>query len=223
MRPAVLRRGLPVDGRERADLLALLGRGVDFLTNIDLCQPVSTGVVPPPGRCSTSRTIFVGTLLVTGVAMLVAAPLGLGAAIYLSEYAAAAGPPVAQADPGDAGRHPQRGPRLLRPHGSARRSCAASTARRGSSAWPPPASGSASWSPRWWPRSPRTPCGRCPHALREAAYGLGAKRPRPSARVVFPAAVSGIVASLILGVSRAIGETMVVAIAAGATGGSLFS
>jgi phosphate transport system permease protein len=41
--------------------------------------------------------------------------------------------------------------------------------------------------------------------------------------VVFPAAVSGIVAALILGVSRAIGETMVVAIAAGATGGSLFS
>ncbi|MFN2487714.1 MAG: phosphate ABC transporter permease subunit PstC, partial [Acidimicrobiia bacterium] len=40
---------------------------------------------------------------------------------------------------------------------------------------------------------------------------------------VFPAAVSGVVASLIIAVSRAIGETMVVAIAAGATGGSLFS
>jgi phosphate transport system permease protein len=41
--------------------------------------------------------------------------------------------------------------------------------------------------------------------------------------VVIPAAVSGIVAALILGVSRAIGETMVVAIAAGGTGGSLFT
>jgi phosphate transport system permease protein len=40
--------------------------------------------------------------------------------------------------------------------------------------------------------------------------------------VVVPAAVSGIVAALILGVSRAVGETMIVAIAAGATGGSLF-
>jgi phosphate transport system permease protein len=40
---------------------------------------------------------------------------------------------------------------------------------------------------------------------------------------VFPAAVSGVVASLILGFSRAVGETMVVAIAAGATGGSLFT
>jgi phosphate transport system permease protein len=39
--------------------------------------------------------------------------------------------------------------------------------------------------------------------------------------VVFPAAISGIVASLILGFSRAVGETMVVAIAAGATGGAL--
>ena len=44
-----------------------------------------------------------------------------------------------------------------------------------------------------------------------------------SLRVVFPGAISGIVAALILGVSRAIGETMVVAIAAGATGNSSFT
>jgi phosphate transport system permease protein len=62
-----------------------------------------------------------------------------------------------------------------------------------------------------------------PLALREASYGLGAKRLQSTFRVVFPAAISGIVASLILGVSRAIGETMVVAIAAGAVGGGLFS
>jgi phosphate transport system permease protein len=42
-------------------------------------------------------------------------------------------------------------------------------------------------------------------------------------RIVVPAAVSGIVAALILGVSRAVGETMIVAIAAGASGGSLFT
>jgi len=57
-----------------------------------------------------------------------------------------------------------------------------------------------------------------PRALREAAYGIGARRRTVTLRVVFPAAVSGIMASLILGFSRAIGETMVVAIAAGATG-----
>jgi phosphate transport system permease protein len=60
-----------------------------------------------------------------------------------------------------------------------------------------------------------------PIALREAAYGIGARRGTVAVRVVVPAAVSGIVASLILGISRAIGETMVVAIAAGATGAAL--
>ena len=52
-------------------------------------------------------------------------------------------------------------------------------------------------------------------ALREASFGLGAKRSQTTFRVVFPAGISGIVAALILGISRAIGETMVVAIAAG--------
>jgi phosphate transport system permease protein len=62
-----------------------------------------------------------------------------------------------------------------------------------------------------------------PTSLREASYGLGAKKRGTSLRVVFPAAVSGIMAALILGTSRAIGETLVVSIAAGATGGSLFT
>lgn len=62
-----------------------------------------------------------------------------------------------------------------------------------------------------------------PMSLREASYGMGARKRSTSLRVVFPAAISGIVAALIVGVSRAIGETMVVAIAAGATGGSLFT
>jgi phosphate transport system permease protein len=59
-----------------------------------------------------------------------------------------------------------------------------------------------------------------PSSLREASVGLGARRMTTSLRVVFPAAVSGIVAALIVGISRAIGETMVVAMAAGGTGGA---
>lgn len=55
-----------------------------------------------------------------------------------------------------------------------------------------------------------------PRTLREAAYGLGARRLTVTLRVVFPAALSGIIAALILAASRAIGETMVVAVAAGA-------
>ncbi len=54
-----------------------------------------------------------------------------------------------------------------------------------------------------------------PTALREGAYALGATRFEVATRVVLPAALSGIVASIILALSRAVGETMIVAIAAG--------
>jgi phosphate transport system permease protein len=54
-----------------------------------------------------------------------------------------------------------------------------------------------------------------PSSLREAAFGLGASKRQVSLRVVVPAALSGISASVILGFSRAVGETMAVTIAAG--------
>ncbi len=54
-----------------------------------------------------------------------------------------------------------------------------------------------------------------PTSLREAAYALGATRLATTFRVVIPSAFSGIVAAIILGVSRAVGETMIVTIAAG--------
>lgn len=54
-----------------------------------------------------------------------------------------------------------------------------------------------------------------PKSLREASYGMGATRFQTAFKVMVPAASSGIVVSVILGVSRAIGETMIVAIAAG--------
>lgn len=55
-----------------------------------------------------------------------------------------------------------------------------------------------------------------PRSLREAAYGLGATKNEVVFKVVVPAALSGISAAIILGISRAIGETMIVAVAAGA-------
>jgi phosphate transport system permease protein len=54
-----------------------------------------------------------------------------------------------------------------------------------------------------------------PRELRDGAYGLGASRLQVSTRIVIPAAVSGIVASYVLAISRAVGETMIVLIAAG--------
>ena len=56
-----------------------------------------------------------------------------------------------------------------------------------------------------------------PRELREGAYGLGATRLEVATRVVFPAALPGIIASVLLAISRVIGETMIVAVAAGST------
>ena len=56
-----------------------------------------------------------------------------------------------------------------------------------------------------------------PRSLREGAYALGATKFETATRVVVPAALSGIVASFVLAISRAIGETMIVTLAAGAT------
>lgn len=56
-----------------------------------------------------------------------------------------------------------------------------------------------------------------PRDLREAAYGLGATRLEVAFRVVFPAAISGIMAAILLAIARVIGETMIVAVAAGST------
>lgn len=55
-----------------------------------------------------------------------------------------------------------------------------------------------------------------PTSLREAAYGIGARKLETSTNIVLPAATSGLVAAFIVSVSRAVGETMVVALAAGA-------
>lgn len=55
-----------------------------------------------------------------------------------------------------------------------------------------------------------------PLAMRQGSYALGANRMQTTVRVVFPAALSGIVAAVVLGISRAVGETMILTIAGGA-------
>jgi len=56
-----------------------------------------------------------------------------------------------------------------------------------------------------------------PRGLHDGAYALGATKAKVATRVIFPAALSGIVASIVLAISRALGETMIVLIAAGST------
>jgi phosphate transport system permease protein len=169
------------------------------------------------------KTIFVGTLMISAIAMLVAAPLGLGAALYLSEYAGrrarkvlkpvlevlAGIPSVVMAYFVISFISPNVVQQIFA--GATFYNMLAAGIGVGVLISPIVASVA------------EDAMHAVPLSLREASYGLGARQKNTALRVVFPAAISGITAALILGVSRAIGETLIVTIAAGATGGSAFS
>ena len=180
---------------------------VDYLTGTDwapLFQPARFGVVP----------LVVGTLAVTFWACLVAMPLGLGAAIYLSEYAG------------------ERTRRTLKPaleilagiptvvFGFFALTFVTPLLRDvgipvdifntlsaglviGVMLIPTVASVS------------EDAMSAVPRDLRDGAYALGSSKLQVSTRIVVPAAISGIIASYVLAISRAVGETMIVLIAAG--------
>jgi phosphate transport system permease protein len=161
--------------------------------------------------------LVVATLIVTGIAIVIAVPLGLGSAIYLSEYAAprsrkvlkpivellagvptvvygfvalfALNPILQDLWPGD--KRP--GFQNLLVAGIA----------MGVMIVPTVASIS------------EDAMSAVPRALREGAYALASSKMQVSVRVVVPAALSGIIAAIVLGISRAVGETMIVTIAGG--------
>lgn len=209
-----------------AIILSLIVEAIDFLRIRLSLGDISalwssTGWFPRRGAFDI-KTIVAGTMVVSVVAMIVAAPLGLGAAMYLSEYAnrrvrrwlkpileILAGipsvvlgyfaltwisPELVQTLFGQATLFNMMAAGLA--VGVLITPLVASVAEDALRA--------------------------VPHELREASYGMGARKKTTTLRVVFPAAVSGIMAAVILGISRAIGETMIVAIAAGATSGSDF-
>jgi phosphate transport system permease protein len=202
-------------------VLSLVFEAARFLASIELPRLLADGWFPRRGMFSIP-TVLAGSLLITVIAIAVAAPVGLAAAIFLAEYAGhrtrtvvkpileiLAGIPsvvvgffaLTVISPGLVGTlFGSGGPTILAAGigvGILTIPLVASVAEDALRA--------------------------VPQSLREASYGLGARRMTTSLRVVVPAAVSGIVAALILAVSRAIGETMVVALAAGATAGSLFT
>ena len=201
---------------------SLIGKAIDFLTKIHPSELFVGRWVPRSGDFGIF-TLIAGTLVVTFIAMLVAAPIGLGAAIYLSEYARprvrrtlkpilevlAGIPSVVLGYFALTVISPDLIQRFF--SGTTVFSLASAGIAVGILVTPLVASVA------------EDAMFAVPGALREASYGLGAKQRTTSIRIVFPAAVSGIVASLILGASRAIGETMVVAIAAGATGTAFFT
>ena len=199
---------------------SLIGHAVAFFVEVHKSALLSDGWFPRRGLYDV-RTILAGTLVISVIAMLIATPLGVASAIYLSEYAGS------------------RARRRLKPILEVLASIPSVVLGFFALTWispnvVQPLTGA--------PLSNMASAGiavgilitplvasvsedalhAVPLYLREAAYGLGARKRTTSLRVVVPAAVSGIVAALLLAFSRAIGETMIVAIAAGGTGGSLF-
>lgn len=164
------------------------------------------------------KTPVVGSLLVTLVAIAVALPVGLTSAIFLSEYAApglrkvlkpvleilAGIPSVVLGFFALRWLNPNF-VQLLRPDAPFQTLLAAGI---GVGILTIPLIASVS----------EDALSSVPGSLREASSGLGARKVTTTTRVVLPAAISGLVAALIIGVSRAIGETMVVFLAAGGGG-----
>jgi len=201
---------------------SLIGGAVEFVRQIVFDQLLANGWYPRRNEFGI-LTLFVGSLLVTGIALLMAVPVGLLTAIYLAEYANARARKIIKPVLEILAGIPSVvlgffaltwiSPEIVQrvnPH-SQDFNLAAAGLGVGILTIPLVASIS------------EDAMRAVPRSLREASYGLGARRVTTSLQIVVPAALSGIVAAIILGISRAIGETMVVAVAAGGSGGSQFT
>jgi len=193
----------------------VLVQAIGFLGQIDLAQLFGIGWFPRRGIFDVP-TLLLGTLIVTVIAMAIATPVGLASAIYLSEYATPGVrrtvKPVLEVLAGIPSvvlgffALTVITPQLIKAIFPAANAFNLAAAGIGVGVLSVPLVASVA----------EDAMRAVPRSLREASYGLGARKITTSLRVVFPAAVSGIVAALILATSRAIGETMVVAVAAGA-------
>ncbi|MDQ3210636.1 MAG: phosphate ABC transporter permease subunit PstC [Actinomycetota bacterium] len=202
-----------------AIVIALVGQAIAFLSDVELGALWTVGWRPRSGEFDIA-TILIGTLEVSVIAMLIATPLGLGAAMYLSEYATPKTrrrlKPILETLAGIPSvvlgyfALVVINPVIVQGLFGASSTFTIMAAGIGVGILTIPLVASVAEDAMY----------AVPGALREAAYGIGARRRTVTTKVVFPAAVSGIVASLILGFSRALGETLVVAIAAGATSGA---
>jgi phosphate ABC transporter permease protein PstC len=192
-------------------VLALIRPVIDFFREVPFGDFFSTegryGVLP----------LVSGTLIVTAIALLVAVPLGLGAAMYLSEYASrrarrvlkptvellAGIPSVVYGFFALSFVTPTLLQDILNLEVSFTNALAAGLVL-GVMVIPTIAS------------LAEDALSAVPQAMRQGSLAMGANRMQTTLRVVFPAALSGVAAAIVLGMSRAIGETMIVALAAGA-------
>lgn len=203
-------------------VFSLAREAFTFMARVDWASLWGIGWFPRRGLYDV-KTLVVASLIVTVIAMLVAMPVGLGAAIYLSEYARPRArawlKPVLEILAGIPSVvvgffaltfiAPEFIGRLFSGHDTG--SLAAAGVGVGILTVPLVASVS------------EDAMRAVPRSLREASAGLGARKVTTSVRVVIPAAVSGLAAAFIVGVSRAIGETMVVFLAGGAGDTAIFT
>ena len=202
-------------------VVSLGGEAWTFITNVELGSLTEIGWFPRRGLYDIS-TLIVGSLMITVIAMTVAGPVGLGAAIYLAEYAS------------------PRTRRFLKPIIEILAGIPSVVLGFFALTWISPnvvqwlfsdaqqfnllaaGIGVGILTIPLMASISEDALRSVPRSLREASAGIGATKKTTTLRVVLPAAISGLVAAFIVSVSRAIGETMVVAIAAGASGGSIF-
>jgi phosphate transport system permease protein len=191
-------------------LIALIRPVVPFFSEVPIGDFFSTegpyAVVP----------LITATLLITAIALVVAVPLGLGAAAYLSEYASRRARKVLKPTVELLAGIPSVvygffalsfvTPELLQNFLSLDigfTNALAAGLVLGVMVIPTIAS------------LAEDALTAVPHSLRQGSLAMGANRMQTTVRVVFPAALSGIAAAIVLGMSRAIGETMIVTLAAG--------
>ena len=203
-----------------AIVLSLIGRALTFFVRVDPAALIDIGWFPRRGLYDL-LTPLAGTVIVALLSMVVAVPLGLGAAVYLSEFARprvrtwlkpviellAGIPSVVVGFFALTWISPNLVQRLFEDAGIF--SMLAASLGVGILITPLVASVS------------EDALRSVPNALREASMGLGASRSETVRKVVLPAALSGVMASIILALSRAIGETMVMFMVGGAVGGGL--
>ena len=199
-------------------LIALISESIPFFQEIgtrfftdDSWAPLFEGA----GQGFGIWQLLNGTFLITGIGILVAIPLGLGSAVYLSEYATPrvrkTVKPILEVLVGVPtvvfGYFALTfvTPEILQALGFKVNIYNALAAGVVMGIMIVPTIASIS----------EDAMRAVPQGLREGAYGLGSTKRQVATRVVFPAALSGIVAAIVLGISRGVGETMIVLLAAG--------
>ncbi len=203
-------------------IFSLLREALTFMLNVEWSKVFGVDGWFPRRDMYGISTLLMGSLIVTVIAMVVATPLGIGVAVYLSEYASPRVRRVLKPLVEVLAGVPSVvigffaltvvAPEVIQRIWDATPQQTLMAAGLGVAIMTIPIIASIS----------EDAMSSVPQSLREASYGLGAKKMATVTRVVLPAAVSGLVASFIIAVSRAMGETMVVFIAAGKSGGALF-